>query len=325
MATDQSAINIHSGGTLANCVIRNADDGDVIVFHESVGAWENEPSIDLNVAVQSSGSGLFVSGNGTSGTPLLFNPIQSSGTGLFTGGVGTTGSPLNFHVFTLSNDDWNGGTVGPTNTLVGSGTVASPLHLLWPFSADGDMLWWSSSAGLSSLSTGGTGSAGKILTVQSNGEPNWSVPISESLNGFVFPDSGSATVTVNPSTWTSLSGNNGSQAFPYNLGGLFTNNTLLVTIPSNGIYSIKASVFINTVTGAVIGTPIASIGFTINGVTPNNSYAISSNYISASSGYHLQVTYERAFHATDSIQLQVFQTGGTTCQMSCDWMQANKV
>lgn len=67
---------LHTGGTLSNCFIRDAKNGQVIVFsdEDTEGVWINEDSTLLDVTVKTQGTGLYQSGHGSTADPMIFQP-----------------------------------------------------------------------------------------------------------------------------------------------------------------------------------------------------------------------------------------------------------
>lgn len=298
--------NIHTGGTLSNGIIRDAQTNDVPVFNTTDSAWHNEPSTSLDVTVKSTGTGLFTSGLGDSASPLIFQPIQ------------------------ISTDKAASGATLPITSVHGFGTTASPLYYQWTgMTQPGDMLYWSSdTAGPDVVSTGGPTAVGQVLTVNTSGLPEFILPNSELFNAYVFPDATHGSVSAVSGVWTPLNGTNGTPVFPYQTGNLIAANTLKFTAPSPGSYRLVGNVTVQPASAGTFGNSNVTLGFDYNNSgNPQSNGAITA-YVLPQGGsapnVTLQVVWERPFNLNDTAQLYIWQNSSSNINCNCNWMSAVK-
>lgn len=284
------------GGYLSNVRIASAQDKQVVRYESSSNFWINDNLNDI-VALAINGTGLYASGNGSAASPLTFDPIQVA-----------------------SLDDSGG---AGQKTLIGDGVTGTPLQIQWPYTTLGDIVYWNpSTPAIVRLGTGGSGNSGYVLTVNGSGIPQWlNTTPNISNSGYVFPDASHANTSINPNSWTNLNGGNSSPSYPYATGGIFSTGTLQATIPATGWYEFKASVKMQTITGATLGAVQSSTGFNLNGSTPDLTGGVSTVYIGGgSNGLDVIVVWERHFTINDVIVLQGWENGGAAQTMSCNFM-----
>lgn len=296
--------NIHTGGTLSNGLIRDPQTNDVPVFNSEDSAWHNLPSTSLDVAVKTSGTGLYTSGVGDTASPLIFSPIQ------------------------IAADKSASGATLSITSLHGTGSSTTPLYYEWTgMTQAGDMIYWGNDTiGPQVVSTGGSSNEGFVLTVNTSGLPEFIQPNEEAFNAYVFPDSGNANVTVASGTWTALNGTNAAKPFPYKTGGLIAADTLKFTAPKQGTYRLVASITIQSGSTGTFGTSFVAPGFDYNNSgNPSTSGTVIQHVMTQGAGtpsLTLQIYWERAFNTSDTAQFYVIQNTSTSLTANCNWMSA---
>lgn len=219
----------------------------------------------------------------------------------------------------LTKDQTADGTIiSGLQSIQGNGSTEDPLFFKWStLTQPGDMIYNGlDDSGPAAVSTGGAGSKGKVLTVNTLGIPSWQLLPSEQYSAYVFPDAAHQTVTVPfNSTWTAMNGTNDAKPYPYATGGLIDPDTLKFTAPFDGTYRLIAS--FQLVGGSFTGQ--FGAGFDYNGGA--NAYPTNGGQcVQVSVGntvYFGEMIWERPFKAGDTAQFYMLIQSGSIGSATC--------
>jgi len=228
MSWNTSNASPPTGKNLTNCVIQNAENGQIMLFEATSGTWINEDATALDVAIITSPGAPF-SGDGSTSSPLNFIwPINQNGQMIFyDNGVKALPVGVDEQFLAITNNMPTWQYITTDSTMIGNGSPTSPLQVL-----NGSYLF--------------TFNMGSATTSSFNAHYNFSNMVKNGGGVFMlvynwyYADVNLTTsYGVGGTTYAFMVGSNGSftdihgQGTPFPTQNYFASNGTLGVVPSN--------------------------------------------------------------------------------------------